>query len=56
MNEYDFVLRFQLPESNDHPERYLDTLYEAGCDDATIGVGLPGYIALGFYREADSAE
>lgn len=56
MNEYDFVLRFQLLENNDQPERYLDTLYEAGCDDATIGVGLPGYIALDFCRVADSAE
>ncbi|PCI45644.1 MAG: DNA-binding protein [Moraxellaceae bacterium] len=56
MNEYEFVLRFQLPESDDQPEQYLDALYEAGCDDATVGVGLPGYIGLDFCREADSAE
>lgn len=56
MNEYEFVLRFQLPENNDQPEEYLDALYEAGCDDATIGVGLPGYLGLDFCREANSAE
>lgn len=56
MNEYEFVLRFQLPESEAQAEQYLDVLYEAGCDDATIGVGLPGYIGLDFCREADSAE
>lgn len=56
MNEYEFVLRFQLPESEAQAEQYLDALYEAGCDDATIGVGLPGYIGLDFCREADSAE
>lgn len=56
MNEYEFVLRFQLPESNTQAEQYLDALYEAGCSDATAGVGLPGYISLDFCREADSAE
>jgi hypothetical protein len=34
----------------------LDALFEAGCDDATIGVGSPGSIALDFAREAASAE
>ena len=28
---------------------------EAGCDDATIGIGLRGRIALDFAREADTA-
>lgn len=56
MNEYDFVLRFQLPEDCEQPEAYLDALYEAGCDDATIGVGIPGYIGLDFCRKSSSAE
>lgn len=56
MNEYEFVLRFQLPESDAQPEQYLDALYEAGCDDATVGIGLPGYIGLDFCREASNAE
>lgn len=56
MNEFEFVLRFQLPESEAQAEQYLDVLYEAGCDDATIGTGLLGYIGLDFCREANSAE
>ena len=27
-----------------------------GCDDALVGIGKPGRIALDFTREADSAE
>lgn len=56
MTEYEFVLRFQLPADTDQPEEFLDALYEAGCDDAVVGVGLPGYISLDFSREANSAQ
>lgn len=56
MTEYEFVLRFQLPAENDQPDEFLDSLYEAGCSDAVIGVGLPGYLALDFSREAVSAQ
>ncbi len=55
MTEYEFVLRFQLPAENDQPDEFLDSLYEAGCSDAVIGVGLSGYLALDFSREAVSA-
>lgn len=55
MNKYEFILTFALPEAQDNPERYLDALYEAGCDDALIGTGQPGSIALEFVREAESA-
>lgn len=55
MPEYDFTLKFQLPDSNLDSEIYLDQLYEHGCDDALIGIGQPGYIALNFIREAISA-
>ena len=34
---------------------YVEALYEAGCDDATIGIGRHGYIALDFDRDAASA-
>jgi hypothetical protein len=56
MIEYEFVLRFQLPADSDHPDQFLDCLYEAGCADAIVGVGLPGYIALDFSREAKNAD
>lgn len=54
MNNYEFELQFQLQPEED-PEQYLDLLYEAGCSDATIGIGKKGHIGLLFYREASSS-
>ncbi|QJE73372.1 DNA-binding protein [Aerophototrophica crusticola] len=53
---WEFILKFRLPPDGTAPAGWLDALYEAGCDDATVGVGKPGTIALDFSREADSAE
>lgn len=55
MKEYDFALIFRLNQSNVNPEDYPDLLYEAGCDDALLGIGKPGYLALDFIRESSSA-
>ena len=55
MTEYDFLLKFDLPDPNVDTEECVNALYEAGCDDATIGIGQPGRIALDFTREAASA-
>jgi len=33
----------------------LDQLYEAGCDDAIIGIGRPGRLSINFTREAKNA-
>lgn len=55
MKEYDFALMFRLPQSDIASETYLDLLYEAGCDDALMGIGKPGYLALNFIRESSSA-
>lgn len=55
MKPYNFVLHFELPNPNDNPEAYLDALFEAGCDDAVVGTGLPGCLALDFTRESASA-
>ena len=52
MKEYNFTLMFKLNDSNIDPEIYLDQLYEASCDDALIGIGKKGYIALDFIRES----
>jgi hypothetical protein len=54
MGEYDFTLKFFIPDEGD-PASYVERLYEAGCDDALIGTGIKGRIALDFLREADSA-
>lgn len=55
MTEYDFLLKFDLPGPDVDPDEFVDALYEAGCDDATVGIGQHGRVALNFTREAASA-
>lgn len=55
MNEYEFTLKFRLPDVNADPEQYIGALADAGCDDATVGVGQRGRITLDFTREAAEA-
>ncbi len=55
MNEYDFTLKFSFQDSSIEAENYLEKLAEAGCDDAIIGIGQKGRIALQFCREAENA-
>lgn len=56
MSEYEFTLKFKLPDPEANPEDYIEALGKAGCDDALVGVGHTGYISLEFIREADSAQ
>lgn len=53
--DYDFTLTFALPDPNIDPACYVEALGEAGCDDALIGTGQRGRIALHFNREAPDA-
>ena len=55
MHEYEFTLKFRLPDAEADPERCIDALAEAGCDDALVGIGQKGRIALDFAREARTA-
>jgi hypothetical protein len=55
MQEYEFTLKFSLLNSQINPNAYIEQLYENGCNDALIGIGTKGYIALDFIREASSA-
>lgn len=55
MNEYEFTLKFSLPNNDLKEEQYLESLYNHGCDDALIGLGKKGRIALNFIRESESA-
>ncbi|MBR8829486.1 MAG: DNA-binding protein [Gomphosphaeria aponina SAG 52.96 = DSM 107014] len=55
MKEYDFTLTFRFNKSEVNPETYLDALYKAGCDDALLGIGKPGYLVLNFIRLDSSA-
>jgi hypothetical protein len=54
VGKHDFTLKFSLRTGAD-PEAYVDRLYEAGCDDALVGIGRRGSIGLMFTREATSA-
>lgn len=54
--EYIFTLKYQLADHDSDPDALVERLGAAGCDDALVGVGQPGRLALEFSREADSAE
>lgn len=56
MTNFEFTLIFKLPHGAKLPEAYLDALHNAGCDDAVIGIGQPGYIGLDFDRKAPNAD
>lgn len=52
--EYEFTLKYQLNEDED-ADALLERLAQAGCEDALVGVGQPGGLALAFVRESPSA-
>jgi len=54
--EYTFTLKYQLSEHDADHEQLVERLGAAGCDDALVGTGQPGRIALEFVREAATAE
>jgi predicted DNA-binding transcriptional regulator AlpA len=53
--EYAFTLKYQLATDDCDHEALVERLGEAGCDDATPGIGQPGRIALAFTRESPNA-
>ncbi|HEY3599690.1 MAG TPA: DNA-binding protein [Paraburkholderia sp.] len=54
--EYIFTLKYQLSGQDCDTDELVERLGAAGCDDALVGLGQPGRIALEFTREAESAE
>ena len=56
MKQYDFTLKFLLSDPDADPDIVVPRLDEAGCDDALLGIGKRGQIALSFSRDAESAE
>lgn len=52
--DFDFSLTFAIPEIAF--DKIEERLFEAGCDDAIIGLGQKGRLALNFTRETVSAE
>ena len=53
MAEFDFKIFCRDVDTSD--ETFLDHLFEAGCDDATVFFK-DGYLCLDFTRESDNAE
>lgn len=54
--EYMFTLKYQLQPGDDDHSSLVERLGSDGCDDALVGIGLPGRIALEFVRESETAE
>lgn len=52
--EYEFTLKYQLHDGVD-VDALIELLGEAGCDDAVVGSGQPGRLALAFSREGKTA-
>jgi len=53
--DYQFTLHFRLAHAVELNDADLDRLFAAGCDDANVGLGNPGHVALAFCRKADTA-
>jgi hypothetical protein len=53
--EFIFKLSYQLSRGDANHDELVERLGEAGCDDALVGIGQPGRIALEFARVADNA-
>lgn len=54
MKTYEFTLKFAVPDDLDMALQEA-VLFESGCDDALLGLGQKGRLALEFCREAISA-
>ena len=56
MSEYEFTLTFALPATPSDIDDIVERLGAEGCDDATVGIGRWGRLALAFVRESHSAD
>lgn len=53
--ECTFTLRYRIADIEGPVDSLLQDLARAGCDDALVGLGVPGCITLEFVREAPNA-
>ena len=54
--EFTFTLNYELTSDESDMDALVERLAEEGCDDALVGVGQPGRLALEFIRDALSAD
>ena len=52
---FTFTLNYELTSDESDMDALVERSAEEGCDDALLGVGQPGRMALEFVREATSA-
>lgn len=52
---FTFTLNYELTSDESDMDALVERLAEEGCDDALVGVGQTGRLALEFVREAHSA-
>jgi hypothetical protein len=53
--EFTFKLNYRLFDEDANHDQLVESLWDAGCDDALVGIGQPGCISLEFTRAAASA-
>ena len=53
IREFQFDVMIRLPKGCPDIEDVVDRLYEAGSDDAVVGLGTPGLLGLTFIRGGD---
>jgi hypothetical protein len=53
--EYEFTLKFRIPTIDSKVEEIVECL-GGSCNDAVVGIGEPGRLALNFTRASNSAE
>ena len=53
---FTFTLNYQLTSDESDMDALMERLVKEGCEDALVGVGQLGRLALEFVREAPSAD
>jgi hypothetical protein len=56
MTKYEFTLAFALADAPGDVDDVIERLGDAGCDDATVGIGRWGRLSLAFMRDAESSQ
>lgn len=54
--DYTFVLKYQISGDESDADALVERFAVAGCEDAVVGIGQSGRLALEFTREANSAK
>ena len=56
IREFQFDVMIRLPQGCPDIWDVLDRLFQAGCDDAVVGLGTPGLLGLSFIRQGTDRE